>query len=78
MTGGALPPHEISELTVDKALDIAKKSREVRRFLNKNRVMDIQLNAVPNLQAELIIAAEKKAKLEEVHVSENRVKKENK
>lgn len=78
LAGGALRSYEISELTVEKALEIAKKSRDVRKFLNKNRILDMQLNAVPNLQAELIIVAEENANSQEVNVCENRVKRKNK
>lgn len=63
---------------MEKALDIAKKSREVRKTLNKNRIRNIQLKTVPNLQAELIIVAEKVFKPPEIPVGENRMKNENK
>lgn len=77
LTGGLVRYNEINQLTVDEALDIAKKSRDVRKFLNKNHVLDIQLHTVRNLQAELIIVAESNTKTEKDTVRGDRVKNKN-
>jgi len=77
LPGGLVRCDEINQLTVDEALNIAKKSRDVRKFLNKNHVLDIHLHAVRNLQAELIIVAESNTKTEEDTVRGDRVKNKN-